>query len=109
MVNYRIPLNVLKIRRIYRTQDGWSPYEEWLENLRDVAGRAKIKIRIDRAAMGNFGNHRTVGAGIIELKIDYGPGYRVYIGQYGQEIIVLLCGGDKGSQEKDIKKAHEYW
>ena len=95
--------------RIYRTYSGWAPYEEWVEDLRDVVGRAKIKVQVDRAALGNFGDHRFIGGGIIELKIDYGPGYRIYLGQYGQEIIVLLCGGDKSTQDKDIAKAHDYW
>lgn len=98
-----------KTRRIYQTKDGKAPYEEWLNRLKDVAGRSKIKVRVDRASLGNFGDHRSVGAGIIELKIDFGPGYRVYIGQHSEEIIVLLCGGDKSTQENDIAKAHEYW
>lgn len=98
-----------KKRRLYRALDGTLPFEEWLENLRDVVARAKIKVRIKRATQGNFGDHRSVGAGIIELKVHYGPGYRVYLGLQGQEIIVLLCGGDKSTQEKDIAKAHEYW
>src|SRR5690242_1837732 len=98
-----------RICRIYRMSDGRAPYEEWLDELRDVVGRAKIRVRLDRAALGNFGDHRTVGGGIIELRIDFGPGYRVYVGQHGQEIIVLLCGGDKSTQHKDIDSAHRYW
>ena len=98
-----------KTRRVYQTKDGKTPYEDWLDGLKDVVGRAKIRGRLDRATLGNFGDHRSVGGGIIELKIDHGPGYRVYIGQHGQEIIVLLCGGDKSTQEKDIAKAHKYW
>ena len=74
-----------------------------------MIGRAKIKIRVDRALLGNFGDHRSAGGGVMELRIDYGPGYRVYLALHGEDIIVLLCGGDKSTQEKDIAKAHEYW
>ena len=98
-----------KVVRIYRDQDGYAPYEDWINDLRDVKGRAKIRIRIDRAVLGNFGDHRTVGGGVIELRIDYGPGYRVYLGLHGEAYIVLLSGGDKGSQGRDIVNAHEYW
>jgi len=98
-----------KIRKICRTATGQAPFEEWLDNLRDILGRAKIRVRVDRAAQGNFGDHRTVGGGIIELKTDFGPGYLVYLGRYGEEIIVLLCGGDKSTQQKDIAQAHKYW
>jgi putative addiction module killer protein len=98
-----------KIRRIYRTLDGRIPYEEWLEDLRDVIGRAKIKVRVDRATLGNFGDHRSLRGGIVELKINYGPGYRLYMGLQGNEIIVLLCGGNKSTQDKDIAVAHLYW
>lgn len=98
-----------KIRRIYQTKEGRCPYEEWLNQLKDIMGRAKIKVRIDRACGGNLGDHRSVGGGVIELRIHYGAGYRVYIGQQSSKIIVLLCGGDKSTQEKDILKARTYW
>ena len=100
---------MVKTCQIYQTKDGKTPYEDWLNGLKDVVGRAKIRVRVDRATLGNFGDHRSVGAGITELKIDFGPGYRVYLGQHGTDIIVLLCGGDKSTQEKDIAKAHQYW
>ena len=98
-----------RVRQIYRTLDGRAPYEEWLESLRDLVGRAKIKVRIDRALLGNFGNHRSVGCGVIELKVDFGPGYRIYLAQYGEELIVLLCGGEKSTQDRDIAVAQKYW
>jgi putative addiction module killer protein len=98
-----------KVRKIYRTIDGVTPYEEWLESLRDVVGHAKIKVRIDRLLLGNFGDHRTVGGGVIELKVDFGPGYRVYLAQHGEELIVLLCGGNKSTQDRDIARARDYW
>jgi putative addiction module killer protein len=87
--------------QIRRTQ----VFNDWLVNLRDRQGRAKIYARIDRLEDGNPGNSRSVGAGVIETKIDFGPGYRVYYVQRGEIIIVLLCGGDKSTQSKDIERA----
>ncbi len=109
MVNYRIPLNVGRVLKTYRKQNGESPFEKWMEGLGDVVGHAKISIRIERVRLGNLGDYRVLGRGLVELKVNYGPGYRVYIGQHGHEMIVLLCGGDKSSQRKDIKMAYKYW
>jgi len=72
-------------------------------------GAAKIRTRVKRAELGNMGDHRGVGHGVIELKINYGPGYRVYIGIADKEQLILLCAGDKSSQDKDILKAMDYW
>ena len=80
-------------------------FSEWLKALRDRQGRAKILSRIDRLEEGNPGKTRSVGGGVIEMKIDFGPGYRVYFIQRGTVAIVLLCGGDKGTQKKDIERA----
>lgn len=66
-------------------------------------------MRIDRLSLGNLGDGKPVGSGVQELRIDFGPGYRVYIGQDGARLILLLCGGDKSSQAKDIQAAHAYW
>ena len=74
-----------------------------------MPGRAAIKIRLDRVAQGNLGDHDSVGHGVVELRIHRGPGYRVYIGLHGLEIVVLLCGGDKSTQKQDVSAAHEYW
>ena len=93
----------------YQTADGKIPFEEWLDNLRDRKARAKIKNRLKRVEAGNLGNYRSVGEGVCELKIDYGAGYRVYFGQIGTIIILILCGGDKSTQQQDIQKAKEYW
>jgi putative addiction module killer protein len=93
----------------YLIVDGMSPFEEWLNTLRDTTARAKIKKRLKRVELGNLGDYRAVGEGVCELKIDYGPGYRVYFGQIGSTIVLLLCGGDKSTQERDIIKAKEYW
>lgn len=84
-------------------------YGEWLGNLPDIAGRAAISARVDRVATGNFGGHRSVGQGVWELRIHFGPGYRVYYGEDGPVIVLLLCGGDKRSQRKDIGKARRLW
>jgi putative addiction module killer protein len=80
-------------------------FSRWLQDLRDIRARAKIVARIDRLALGNPGDVAPVGGGISEMRIHYGPGYRVYFVQRGANIVVLLCGGDKGSQASDIAMA----
>jgi putative addiction module killer protein len=82
-------------------------YLGWINALRDRVARARIQVRVDRLAHGNPGNHRNLTDGISELKIDYGPGYRVYYTKRGQELIILLVGGDKSSQQSDIENAIE--
>ena len=93
----------------YETVDGKRPFRDWLLSLRDKEGRRKILVRIDRVSLGNLGYCESVGEGVMELKIDFGPGYRVYFGQCGDKLVILLKGGDKSTQKKDIKIAHEYW
>ena len=93
----------------YETETGKSPFSEWLEGLKDLQARATIRKRLNRVRLGNLGNTKDIGKGIKELKIDFGPGYRVYFGEDGPLLVVLLCAGDKGSQNLDIKKAQEYW
>jgi putative addiction module killer protein len=95
--------------RTYLTKDGEAPYEEWLAKLRDARTRGIIRARINRVRLGNFGDCLSVGDGVFEFQIDYGPGYRVYFGQEGSDLVILLCGGDKSSQHRDIDKAKEYW
>lgn len=80
-------------------------YRDWINSLRDRAGRARIQMRVDRLVHGNPGQHRHLTEGVCELKIDFGPGYRVYYTERRGEIIILLAGGDKSSQQKDIKNA----
>lgn len=80
-------------------------FRSWMRELRDRRAAARIAIRIDRLALGNAGDVRPVGAGISEMRIDYGPGYRVYYVRRGAEFVVLLCGGDKSSQSADIVRA----
>lgn len=93
----------------YVTADGKVPFKEWLEALKDVAARAKIRIRLDRTRLGNLGDSRSVGGGVHELKVDYGPGYRLYFAREGQRVILLLMGGDKSSQAKDVARAKLFW
>jgi putative addiction module killer protein len=87
--------------QIRRTKE----FATWLGNLRDSTGRARILQRIDRLEEGNPGKTRNVGAGVVEMKIDFGPGYRVYYVQRGEVVVVLLCGGDKSTQDNDIRLA----
>jgi putative addiction module killer protein len=80
-------------------------YRDWINGLKDRAARARIQVRVDRLVHGNPGNHRTLTNGVSELKIDVGPGYRVYYTQRGDRLLLLLAGGDKSSQQKDIQQA----
>lgn len=82
-------------------------YAKWIDNLRDIKARARILVRIERLAAGNPGDVKAVGEGVSELRITYGPGYRVYFKQQGQELVILLAGGDKSTQSKDISVAQE--
>lgn len=95
--------------QIYVTEAGWAPFSEWLASLDDARARAKIRVRLDRVRLGNVGDCHGIGEGVQELRIDYGPGYRVYLGQVGSTIVILLCGGDKSTQNKDIELAKQYW
>ncbi len=80
-------------------------YAKWLDNLKDVRGRVRIMVRVERLASGNPGDVKPVGKGVFELRINYGPGYRVYYKKQGQKIIILLAGGNKSTQTRDIKTA----
>jgi putative addiction module killer protein len=95
--------------RYYCAADGRVPIVEWRDRLRDPIARARIVSRLDRLAVGLRGDWRSLGGGIYELRIDHGPGYRVYYAQEGTCVILLLCGGDKRTQWKDIEIAHAYW
>lgn len=80
-------------------------YRNWLDGLKDLSGRARILMRVDRLIHGNPGNHRNLSEGVSELKIDTGPGYRVYYKQFDDRLLLLLIGGDKSTQQKDITRA----
>ncbi len=91
--------------RIYQTANGRCPFTEWLASLKDRQARSRIEARINRLALGNPGDHRMLDGGLFELRIDWGPGYRVYCARMGDVIVLLLCGGDKTTQQKDIANA----
>lgn len=96
------------IVREYLTADGRNPFREWLGTL-DVAVRARVQARMLRFELGNLGDHKSVGAGVWEARLAFGPGYRTYFGKDGNSIIVLLTGGAKASQARDIRRAQEFW
>jgi putative addiction module killer protein len=94
--------------REYVSADGRSYFREWLDSLA-VAIRARIQARVLRFEIGNLGDHKSVGEGVWEARVMFGPGYRIYFGKEGRSIIVLLLGGDKSSQAGDIRKARQLW
>lgn len=100
IVSYEIQLVVIEIRQT-------DTFGNWLAKLRDRGARARVQIRIDRLQLGNPGDVKPVGEGVSEMRIDFGPGYRIYFIQQGDTLIFLLAGGDKRSQTKDIKTAIE--
>jgi putative addiction module killer protein len=93
----------------YETADGKAPFREWFAALRDRKAQARIDARLARVQLGNLGQCEPVGEGVMELKIDYGPGYRVYFSQVSTVLVLLLCGGDKRTQQRDIETARNYW
>lgn len=93
---------------VYVSAAGDIPMERWLLGLRDHAARARVRVQIDRLSLGNYGRCRFLKGGIGELKVRRGPGYRVYFAVLGPQAVLLLCGGDKSSQPRDIRRAQEY-
>lgn len=93
----------------YQAEDGTEPVSDWLGRLRDKRVQAKLRVRIKRLEAGIFGDCEALGDGVLELREHLGAGYRVYFGSYGQAVVVLLCGGDKKSQTRDIEIAKAYW
>jgi putative addiction module killer protein len=100
MLRYRL--------REYTTADGRKPFNEWIRGLRDIQARARIRARLDRLQLGNWGDHASVGGGVRELRIFYGPGYRVYLSLESGNVILLIIGGTKATQRSDIKLAKSY-
>ncbi len=92
----------------YITAAGVDLFEGWIDSLRDQKAAGKVLARINRLALGNFGDYRALDGGVFELRIDWGPGYRVYAARVGKVVVLLLCGGDKKSQSKDIEDAKAY-
>ena len=85
----------------YITAEGRVPFSQWFERLNDGKARARIRVRLDRLSLGNLGDCRSLGGSLYELRLDYGPGYRVYFGEVGERVILLLAGGIKKSQQRD--------
>lgn len=101
-------MTIIEVRQ-YLTAEGQSPFLGWIAALRDPLANRAIAARIVRMQAGNRGDWKPAGAGVFELRIDSGPGYRVYCGQDGETLVLLLCAGDKRTQAKDIERAHDYW
>ena len=99
----------LKAVYFKESTSGKEPFKDWLNRLKDKKAQARIAVRIARAEDGNFGDHKSVGEGVFELRISFGPGYRVYYALDDGKIILLLMGGNKSTQSKDIEKAKLYW
>lgn len=95
--------------RFYETEDGKVPARDWLDSREGTDEYGAIMVGLEKVLLGNFGDHRAVGSGVSELRIDFGPGYRVYYGQVGQKIVILLVVGSKATQDRDIKTAKQYW
>jgi putative addiction module killer protein len=95
---------------VYQTSDGAEPFTEWLRGLRDRDTQTRLRARLNRLeTQGNPGDYKAVGSGVYELRADHGPGYRLYCAFAGQQIILLLCGGDKSTQQRDIERAQKFW
>lgn len=93
----------------YVTAAGADPFQQWLNGLKDMKGRIVVQRRVDRLLKDNFGDHKFCQDGVWELRIDFGPGYRVYYAQAEKTVVLLLCGGSKKSQVSDIAAAVRYW
>ncbi len=107
LVGYNTQCMEIEIE-IYEMSSGKRPFEAWFEDIREILTRAKVLTRLDRLKLGNFGDCKNVGDGVSELRIHYGPGIRIYYSKIGNKVVLLLCGGEKRSQVKDINRAKEY-
>ncbi|MFH1334751.1 MAG: type II toxin-antitoxin system RelE/ParE family toxin [Pseudomonadota bacterium] len=99
----------MKSLRLYRTKNGKEPFTEWMDCLKDHVVVAQINNRVRRLSLGQRGDYKRVSNGVFELRIHYGSGYRVYFAEHGQEIVILLLGGDKKAQKRHIEQAILYW
>jgi len=104
LIREPVPLELIE----YVTEDGKNVFHDWLRSLKDVQARARIRVRLNRIRLGNFGDCKAVGGGVKELRMDIGPGYRVYFAEEAPMSVLLLCGGMKKSQTQDIARACEY-
>ena len=109
--NERSPMRDVRPRTInfYQIPNSPEPFTEWFLSIRDTKTRQRIQARLTSVRAGNLGNHRFVGNGVWELRLDFGPGYRIYYSEVDNTIVLLLCGGDKSSQQRDIERAKHYW
>ena len=94
---------------VYVNKNGQEPFREWFDSIQDIGTQTRIRARLDRLEKGNFGDCQSVGSGVYELRIHFGSGYRIYFGEVNRTIILLLCGGDKSTQTRDIRNAKTYW
>jgi putative addiction module killer protein len=94
---------------VFQKDSGREPLTDWLNDLKDLQAAQRIRMRLFAVAKGNLGDHKSVGGGVFELRFPIGPGYRVYFGQRGAVLVVLLCAGSKRSQQRDIETARRYW
>ena len=99
---------MIEIRK-YRRPDGIIPFDRWIAKLRDARAKARVFTQIDRLALGLPGDWKPVGEGVCELRVSEGKGYRVYFARESQSVVILLCGGDKSTQNRDIELAKSYW
>jgi putative addiction module killer protein len=106
-VIYKLQSDLIEIRH-YLNRVGKDVFEHWFSRLRDPRAQAKVAVRINRLAAGNFGDCKPLSQGVWELRIDWGPGYRIYYAMVGKLCVLLLCAGDKRTQSKDIERALEY-
>ncbi len=95
--------------RIYEAPNGKRPFEQWMKSLKDLLTVRRIQARLAGVGAGNLGDVKPVGEGVRELRLKFGPGYRIYFGADGDHLIILLCGGDKSTQSDDLEKAKSYW
>ena len=93
----------------YQISNGHEPFTEWFLSIRDTSIRRRIQSRLIAIETGNLGDRKSVGEGVWELRLDFGPGYRIYYGEVDNTVVLLLCGGDKSSQRRDIERAKNYW
>src|ERR1700730_3288203 len=107
LVTFELPYGVLELR-YYLTAGGERPFESWFSDL-DAAAAAKVSVALVRLGQGNTSNAKGVGEGVLEYRIDWGPGYRVYFGRDGEVLVILLTGGTKKRQQRDIETASKFW
>jgi putative addiction module killer protein len=95
--------------QVFRDRNGREPFTEWFYTIRDTRTRTRIRKRLERLEAGNFGDCKSVGDGVLEMLLHFGPGHRIYFAQIDNTLVLLLCGGDKSSQKQDIALAKDYW